>query len=93
MAITRINEFHAATGKSQALYEFLISLKDYIANSKGCISCEVLRQDDQDDIFIVIEKWQSQEDHQLSLAHYPKENMSGSMALIGVPPTGNFYHE
>ena len=92
MSITRINTFQAAEGKSELLFDFLLSLTPYITTSAGNISCEVLRQSDDNGRFAVIEKWESAEAHQQSLAAYPKEKMQAAMALFGAPPVGAEYH-
>jgi len=92
MSITRINEFQAAEGKVVELFTFLKELKEYIASSQGCESCEVLQNKDNESLFVVIEKWQSESFHQQSLANYPKEKMAAAMPLIGSPPKGGYYH-
>ena len=93
MDLTRINEFTSAPGKADQLFDFLKSLESYIAACEGCISCQVLRHSEQEDSFVVLEKWQSANAHQASLANYPQEQMQTAMALIGAPPKGAFYHE
>lgn len=93
MGITRINEFHAASGKESQLYGFLKSIVPYITSCDGCISCEVLKNADQADAFVVIEKWISIEAHQKSLAGFPKEEMQSAMVLFGAPPKGSYYKQ
>lgn len=92
MSVTRINEFQAAAGESENLFAFLKSLVPYIRGSKGCISCEVLRNSLVSDSFVVIEKWDSIESHQTSIALAPKEKFQEAMKLFGAPPKGNYYH-
>jgi quinol monooxygenase YgiN len=92
MSIVRINEFQAADGKADDLYQFLTSLMAYISASSGCESCEVLRSDEDDARFVVIEKWDAKSSHKHSLDAYPKEKMMAAMSLIGAPPKGGFYH-
>lgn len=99
MAITRINKFIPAPKQSEALWAFLNELQVYISQSKGCLSCEVFRNEidalktdsDERNHFFVIEKWQSKTDHQQSLANYPKDKMQAAMPLIGAPPEGDYY--
>lgn len=91
MSITRINHFTAASGKSEALLTFLQSLVPYISGSMGCIVCEVLRQHDNDEKFVVIEKWQDVKSHQQSLANFPADDMQAAMALFGQPPSSAAY--
>ena len=92
MSITRINTFQAAEGKNEQLFDFLFNLIPYISNSTGNTSCEVLRQSGDNCRFVVIEKWESAEAHQQSIAAYPKEKMQAAMALFGAPPVGTTYH-
>ncbi|NVK39112.1 MAG: antibiotic biosynthesis monooxygenase [Gammaproteobacteria bacterium] len=92
MTVTRINEFEAAAGKAEELFQFLMTLKDYIAASKGCELCEVLRKNDNDAVFVVIEKWDSKESHKQSIEAYPQEKMAEAMPLFGLPPKGAYYH-
>lgn len=91
MSITRINEFQAAEGKSNELFDFLKSLVPFISGSNGCTSCEVLRNSDDLASFAVIEKWDSIENHKKSLENFPKEEMQAAMSLIGAPPKSSYY--
>jgi len=92
MSITRVNEFKAAENKSEELYEFLKSLVPYISSSEGCTSCEVLRSNDEQSKFIVIEKWGSIELHKTSVENFPKDEMQAAMSLFGAPPNGGYFH-
>jgi heme oxygenase (mycobilin-producing) len=91
MSLTRINEFHAAPGKAEELFRFLQSLIPFISASVGCNGCEVLRNCDQLDAFVVIERWDSKAAHQASLANFPKEDMQTAMPLFGAPPKGHYF--
>jgi len=91
MSITRINHFTAAQGKEQELLTFLQSLVPYISGSSGCMMCEVLCQHDNNEKFVVIEKWDNVESHQQSLANFPVDEMEAAMALFGQPPSGAAY--
>lgn len=93
MPITRINHFSAADGKEVQLQTFLCSLVPYITNCDGNLMCEVLRQHDSDNKFVVIEQWQSIEAHQQSLANFPSDDMQAAMVLFGAPPSGAAYHK
>jgi quinol monooxygenase YgiN len=92
MSITRINEFQAAEGKTEELFDFLQSIVPYISSSEGCISCEVLRNSTQPKSFLVIEKWTSIESHKTSIENFPKEEMQAAMQLFGAPPKGDYYY-
>ncbi|MGJ8693094.1 MAG: putative quinol monooxygenase [Thalassotalea sp.] len=91
MTITRINEFKAAAGKAEELFNFLQSLNDFITASEGCLSFEVLKSTTDKDKFVVIEKWQSETHHQQSIANYPQEDMQNAMPLFAEPPKGHYY--
>lgn len=92
MTITRINEFEAVPSKGEALFAFLSSLKAHIDFSPGCLSCEVLRKNDNELIFVVIEKWESKDAHRQSIESYPQEKMAEVMPLFALPPKGGYYH-
>lgn len=91
MAIVRINEFKSAQGKTEALHAFLISITPYITNSEGCISCEILTQQDDKSTFVIIEKWESIESHVKSIADFPKDDMAKAMPLLGAAPIGRYF--
>lgn len=91
MSIVRISEFLSAEDKSEDLFDFLQSLIPYISKSEGCLSCEVLKDIENDMSFVVIEKWLSKEHHQKSIANFPKEEMQAAMSLFGAPPKGAYY--
>lgn len=93
MAIFRLNEFTSAEGQSNALHLFLTSLIPYISSSEGCISCEVLTQQDDASSFVVIEKWESIECHVKSIAEFPKEKMLAAMPLFGAQPVGRYFND
>ncbi|XPF94972.1 putative quinol monooxygenase [Colwellia sp. RE-S-Sl-9] len=91
MAIVRINEFKSAEGQAEALLEFLTSIKPYITNSEGCISCEILTQQDDKSTFVIIEKWESIESHVKSIADFPKDDMAKAIPLFGAAPIGRYF--
>jgi heme oxygenase (mycobilin-producing) len=89
--ILRINEFQAVAGKDRELHSFLQSLIPYITAAEGCISCEVLQSLATPANFVVLERWETAEFHQQSLARFPQEQMQSAMALFGTPPKGDYY--
>ncbi len=91
MPVVRINEFKSAEGKSQELFEFLQALIPYISGSQGCLACEVLKQQDDENSFVVIEKWETVENHTQSIAGFPREKMEAVVPLLGAPPQGRYF--
>jgi quinol monooxygenase YgiN len=91
MSIVRVNEFTAAAEKSAELFTFLQTLVPYISGAVGCLSCELLKHHEHGDQFMIIERWDSIENHQLAITHYPQEDMQAAMSLFGAAPKGNYY--
>lgn len=91
MTVLRVSEFSAVTGKSAELYTFLESLIPYISSSDGCISCELLKHHDEENQFMMLERWESTEYHQLSVTNFPQQEMQAAMSLFGAPPKGTYY--
>lgn len=91
MSTVRVNHFTAAAGRDVELHEFLKSLMPFITGSEGCITAEVLRNQEETNKFVVIERWQSPEDHRASVDAFPKEAMEAAMALFAEPPAGAYY--
>ena len=91
MSITRINEFEAAPGKADELHTFLGTIIPYITSSQGCLTCEILRNVEKPDTFVVIEQRETIDAHKASVASFPKEEMQAAMHLFGSPPKGNYY--
>lgn len=90
--IVRINEFTCAEEKSIEVFSFLKSLIPHISNSEGCISCEVLQQQDDTTKFVVIERWMTVEFHTQSLAKFPRDKMEAAAALFDAPPKGRYFN-
>ena len=93
MSIIRVNEFTAAADKSAELFTFLQTLVPYIQGAKGCLSCELLKHHQHTDQFMIIERWDCIENHQLAITHYPQADMQAAMSLFAAPPKGNYYQQ
>ena len=93
MSIVRVNEFVAAAGKSAELFKFLQALVPYILSAEGCLSCELLKHHEHSDQFMIIERWDNIDNHQLAITNYPQDDMQAAMSLFGAPPKGNYYTE
>ena len=82
MTIVRVNEFTAAEGKSVELFNFLQELMPYISGAEGCLSCEVLKHQEHSDQFMIIERWNSIENHQLAITNYPQEKYASGNEFV-----------
>jgi quinol monooxygenase YgiN len=91
VSIIRVNEFTTTAKKSAELYNFLQALVPYITAAKGCLSCELLKHHEYGKQFMMIERWDCIESHQLDITNYPQEDMQAVMRLFGVAPKGNYY--
>ena len=81
----------AADGKAQELISNFKFIVEYIKSSEGNISCEMMISSDDKNEIVILEVWESIEDHKKSLEKFPKEKMSPIMNLIIGAPTGNYY--
>ena len=59
MSVSRIGEFHAATNQVDALRDFLKSILPIIRSSQGCVSCQLLQDQEDAAKFVMIEVWDS----------------------------------
>ncbi len=91
MSITRINTFEARAGASDALGAFLTSILPLVAQAPGCRSCHVLRTQDNDHQFIIIETWDAIASHQAAAKLIPPETIAAVMPLLASPPSGRYY--
>jgi quinol monooxygenase YgiN len=91
MSTTRINEFRAVDGSTDALREQLIALVPLIESAAGCLSCQLLQSQKDKNHFILIEVWDDAESHQASLKGVRPEVFHEVRKLLAVPPTGEYY--
>jgi quinol monooxygenase YgiN len=92
MNVTRINQFRAQAGQSDALRDFLSSVVPTIESSAGCRSCQLLQSHDDPTRFVVIEVWESIEAHQASVKNIAPGALENAMKLLAGPPSGEYYH-
>jgi quinol monooxygenase YgiN len=92
MSITRINEFRAVEGSGDLLCERLKALVPIIEGADGCLSCQLLQSKKNASHVIVIEVWESEEMHRLSLEDIPAHVFDETKKLLAAPPTGEYYH-
>ena len=92
MSITRINEFQAQEGKSEALRDLIASFVPLIESSDGCQSCQLLQSQEDPTRIVVIEVWDSTEAHQASMKNIPPGALQEAMKLLAGPPKGGYYH-
>lgn len=91
MSITRFNEFHAKTGHSDDLHQLLGSIIPVIKAAKGCRGCQLMRNIDEPNKFIIIEEWQSRQAHQAAMQLIPPEKFQAAMEFFDSPPKGSYY--
>jgi quinol monooxygenase YgiN len=91
MSVTRINQFIAAEGKGSALRDALRSLVHVIESADGCLSCQLLQSRQEATHLILIEVWENEEIHRLSLEDIPAGVFDAARALLAVPPNGDYY--
>jgi quinol monooxygenase YgiN len=92
MAITRINEFHAAPGRADALHAFLASVLSLIRGADGCRSVELFVGYDDAAHLAIIEVWDSVEAHKAAASRVPPAKLAEVLPLLAEPPKGRYYH-
>jgi heme oxygenase (mycobilin-producing) len=93
MSITRINKFEAKDGMADNLHAFLTSIVPLMGQSPGCVSCQVLRSQENPNEFVIIEVWASVSAHQASVKNIPPEKIGMVMPMLASPPSGSYYAE
>jgi quinol monooxygenase YgiN len=91
MSITRINEFRSSEGNNTQLREQLVLLIPVIESAQGCLSCQLLQSQKDENHFVVIEVWDDVESHQASLKDVRPEVFHELKKYLAVPPTGEYY--
>jgi len=91
MSVTRINSFEAEEGMASNLHAFLLSIVPLIEQSPGCQSCQVLRNQERGNEFVIIEVWDSVAAHQASAQNIPPEKLGVLMLMLASPPSGSYY--
>jgi quinol monooxygenase YgiN len=91
MPIIRINEFHAADGKSAALREFLGTIIAQIEGAPGCSGCELLVDPADDARLAIVETWDDVAAHRAAAGRIPPEQFAVFRPLIAEPPRGRYY--
>ncbi len=91
MSVTRINQFEAIEGSGDLLRDRLTALMPTIEGADGCLSCQLLRSKKHPLHFVVIEVWDSEVVHKLSLEDVPASVFHEVKKLLAVPPTGDYY--
>jgi quinol monooxygenase YgiN len=90
MSVTRMGVFTAADGKQDQLRAFLQGIVPGILASPGCQSCQVLRNLDKPERFVVLEVWADIEAHKASVKQIPPASIAAVMPLLAGPPTGEY---
>jgi len=90
LPITRISRFVPLEGKSVELFNFLNSLSLNTIASKGCLSCELLKNKDMSE-FIILEKWDEIQSHINHMKISPIEDMY-IIHLLGATPESQYYN-
>ena len=91
MSVVRISEFESKSSKVSESFEYLESLIPFITSSKGCLSCSLLKNNEKENQFVIIETWKTIEDHQSSVKKFSKTEMKKTMEYFSVEPKGSYY--
>lgn len=91
MSVTRINEFRAIDGSGDLLRDRLKALVPIIESAAGCLSCQLLQSKKNPLHVIVIEVWDNELVHKMSLEDVPVSVFNDVKKLLAAPPTGEYY--
>lgn len=91
MSVIRINKFEAKEGMASGLHDFLMLIVPLVEQSQGCMSCQVLQNQENRNEFVVIEAWDSVGAHQASTKNIPPEKICVLMSNLANPPSGSYF--
>jgi quinol monooxygenase YgiN len=90
MTIARVYQMIAADGKDQALLDALIALERVVRPLDGCLGVELLRDSEQKNKFLFIEKWLTVEAHKTAGALLPRASFGPVMQALARPPETSY---
>ena len=90
MTVARHYRMTAAEGKGDELAAALRALAEALKPIAGYQGCDLMRDADQADRFVFVEKWASVEAHKAGGPHLPKEVLGRLMGLLAGPPEGAY---
>lgn len=91
MSVARINEFHAREGLGDTLYDQVSTFVPMIKATPGCLQCRVMQSQDNPDLIVVFELWDSEEAHMESVKNVPQEALEEALDLMQHPPRGGYF--
>jgi quinol monooxygenase YgiN len=91
MAIKRINHFHAAAGREQALRAFLQSVISVIKAVTGCQAVELLVDQEDASQLVIVEEWNDVASHQMAAKLISPSKLAEVGPLLAEPPKGRYY--
>ena len=91
MAVARIYMMSCAPGRDEELLGALEALADALKETDGLQSVSVLRDVEQADDFVLVEKWASVQAHKSSGKSVPKQALARVMAALTDKPRGRFF--
>ena len=91
MTVTRINIFKATAGKGEKLLGVLKEVLPAMKSAKGFQSYSILQRQDASDEIVVVETWNSIDDHKAAAGNIAPEDFQRVMALMAGPPSGAYY--
>ena len=87
-----MGEVRAQAGQEDALREFFVTrVAPEVAGGDGCLSCQVLQDQNDPGRLMVIEVWSNIEAHQAAVKKIPPAMLQEGRALFGDSPAGAYY--
>jgi quinol monooxygenase YgiN len=87
MSITHVTEFHAAPGEEGTLVGLLTEGRDRMRAADGCESFELYRDQNDDQTFTFLQRWESLEAHDAAFAEriVKTGHLEKVLAALGQP--------
>lgn len=93
MSVVRINEFRALEGRRDELRDVLGAILPAIRESAGCIACQLLESQDDEQKFVVLEVWTTRAAHVEAARDIPGDKLRRTMTLVAELPSGEYFLE
>ena len=91
MSIHRTNYFIAKPGQGPSLARAFAPIIALILDADGCIDCQLLISNDNPDLVLVLEEWNSIEAHQGAAKIVRPDDFSKVMGFLAEKPSGNYF--
>jgi quinol monooxygenase YgiN len=91
VALARVYRMSCLPGRREELRDALEALATVLKNIEGLQSVSLLRDAEQEDDFVFIERWASAQLHETAKPLIPKQAFARVTATLAAKPCGQFF--